>query len=71
MYYYFAGKHQVLGFLVRDYLDNLAIAISDAVSEAEDPTSRLVALVRAHLAWDVVRISPARQQAKRGTSVPG
>jgi TetR/AcrR family transcriptional regulator len=49
MYYYFAGKHQVLGFLVRDYLDNLAIAISDAVSEAEDPTSRLVALVRAHL----------------------
>ena len=49
MYYYFAGKHQVLGFLVRDYLDNLAVAITDAVSEAADPAARLVALVRAHL----------------------
>jgi TetR/AcrR family transcriptional regulator len=49
MYYYFAGKHQVLAFLVRDYLDNLAAAIADALEEAEAPTDRLASLVRAHL----------------------
>lgn len=49
MYYYFAGKHEVLGFLVRDYLDNLAITIADSLAGLEDATERLVALVRAHL----------------------
>lgn len=49
MYYYFDGKHQVLAFLVRDYLDGLAAAIAAAVEAADDPTDRLVALVRAHL----------------------
>jgi stearoyl-CoA desaturase (delta-9 desaturase) len=29
------------------------------------------ALERSHLAWDVIRISPARQQAKRGTVAAG
>jgi stearoyl-CoA desaturase (delta-9 desaturase) len=37
-----------------------------------DPGGWLIAaLVRVHLAWDVVRISPARQQAKRGTAAAG
>ena len=49
MYYYFAGKHQVLAFLVRDYLDNLAAAIAGVVEEAQDANRRLAALVRAHL----------------------
>ena len=32
-----------------------------------DPSAWLItALERCHLAWDVIRISPARQQAKRG-----
>ncbi len=32
-----------------------------------DPGAWLItALERCHLAWDVIRISPARQQAKRG-----
>ncbi len=35
-----------------------------------DPGAWLIAgLERTHLAWDVIRISPARQQAKRGSAV--
>jgi stearoyl-CoA desaturase (Delta-9 desaturase) len=34
-----------------------------------DPSAWLIAgLERCHLAWDVIRISPARQQAKRGSA---
>ena len=34
-----------------------------------DPSAWLIAgLERCHLAWDVIRISPARQQAKRGST---
>lgn len=37
-----------------------------------DPGSWLIAaLERTHLAWDVIRISPARQQAKRATAPAG
>jgi stearoyl-CoA desaturase (Delta-9 desaturase) len=36
-----------------------------------DPGGSLIgALERCHLAWGVIRISPARQQAKRGTAAP-
>jgi stearoyl-CoA desaturase (delta-9 desaturase) len=35
-----------------------------------DPGAWLIAgLERCHLAWDVIRISPARQEAKRGPAV--
>jgi len=37
-----------------------------------DPGAWLIAaLERTHLAWDVIRISPARQQAKRGSELAG
>jgi TetR/AcrR family transcriptional regulator len=49
MYYYFAGKHEVLAFLVRDYLDNLAVRIADSLAGAEDATERLARILRAHL----------------------
>jgi fatty-acid desaturase len=36
-----------------------------------DPGAWLISgLERCHLAWDVVRISPGRQQAKRGSAAP-
>ena len=52
-------------------------AITGAVATEQDlpqldPGAWLItALERCHLAWDVIRISPARQQAKRGPRLTG
>lgn len=49
MYYYFAGKQELLAFLLRDYLDTLGAAVSAAVIDAVAPPDRLAAVVIAHL----------------------
>jgi AcrR family transcriptional regulator len=49
MYYYFAGKQELLAFLLRDYLDNVAAAVSVAVGASGGPPEQLVRLVHAHV----------------------
>jgi AcrR family transcriptional regulator len=50
LYYYFANKDEVLGFLLRAVLDDLAAATASAVEVDGDARHRLGAVVRAQLA---------------------
>jgi AcrR family transcriptional regulator len=45
IYYYFGGKQDLLAFLLRDYLDGLATAVTEAVEAALDPRARLRAVI--------------------------
>jgi TetR/AcrR family transcriptional regulator len=50
LYYYFAGKNDVLAFLLESMLDDLRISVSTALDVEGDTRTRLQALVRAQLA---------------------
>lgn len=49
LYYYFAGKDDVLAFLLRAVLADLRVSVSAAVETGRDTRTRLAILVRAHL----------------------
>lgn len=50
LYYYFAGKDDVLAFLLQSMLDDLRISVSTAAEIPGDTKTRLRGVVRAHLA---------------------
>ena len=50
LYYYFAGKDDVLAFLLRSMLDDLRISVATALEIDGDARTRLLAVVRAQLA---------------------
>jgi TetR/AcrR family transcriptional regulator len=49
MYYYFAGKQELLAFLLSDYLDTLTAAVTASIVDTETPPHQLAAVVQAHL----------------------
>ena len=49
LYYYFAGKNDVLAFLLESMLDDLRISVSTALDVAGDTQTRLQAVMRAQL----------------------
>jgi len=50
LYYYFAGKDDVLAFLLRSLLDDLRASVTTALETEGDTRTRLDAVVRAQLA---------------------
>ncbi|MFZ6003229.1 MAG: TetR/AcrR family transcriptional regulator [Actinomycetota bacterium] len=50
LYYYFAGKDDVLAFLLQSMLDDLRVSVAIAAATEGDPVTRLSAVVRAQLA---------------------
>jgi AcrR family transcriptional regulator len=50
LYYYFAGKDDVLAFLLRSMLDDLRVSVDTALQVDGDTHARLHAVVRAQLA---------------------
>jgi TetR/AcrR family transcriptional regulator len=50
LYYHFAGKDDVLAFLLRSMLEDLRVSVSAAADSSADTQARLVAVVRAQLA---------------------
>jgi len=50
LYYYFAGKDDVLAFLLRSMLDDLRISVATALEIDGDTRTRLLGVVRAQLA---------------------
>jgi len=50
LYYYFAGKDDVLAFLLRSMLDDLRISVATAVETEGDTRTRLFGVVRAQMA---------------------
>lgn len=49
LYYYFAGKNDVLAFLLESMLDDLRISVSTALDVEGDTQTRLQAVMRAQL----------------------
>jgi AcrR family transcriptional regulator len=49
LYYYFAGKDDILAFLLRAMLDDLTVAAANAGRGEESPPVRLGAVIRAQL----------------------
>jgi len=49
LYYYFAGKQDILAFLLRSLLDDVAAAVERAVSSPGTSAARLTAVLRAQL----------------------
>jgi AcrR family transcriptional regulator len=49
MYYYFAGKQELLAFLLRDYLDTVGGAVAASIDETKTPPDQLASVVQAHL----------------------
>jgi AcrR family transcriptional regulator len=49
LYYYFAGKDDVLAFLLRSMLDDLRISVATALEAGGDAEARLRAVVQAQL----------------------
>jgi AcrR family transcriptional regulator len=60
LYYYFAGKDDVLGFLLRSMLDDLRESVAVALDAGGDARNRLAAVVRAQLAH--LAANPAASQ---------
>jgi TetR/AcrR family transcriptional regulator len=60
LYYYFAGKDDVLAFLLRSMLDDLRISVATALEAKGDTRARLDAVVRAQLAH--LAANPAASQ---------
>lgn len=60
LYYYFAGKDDVLAFLLRSMLDDLRVSVATALEEQGDARTRLEAVVRAQLAH--LAANPAASQ---------
>ncbi len=50
LYYYFAGKEELLAFVLRTMLDDLEASVAIAQGRARDARGRLAAVVRAQLA---------------------
>lgn len=50
LYYYFAGKDDVLAFLLRSMLDDLRVSVATALEIEGDTRTRLLGVVRAQLA---------------------
>ena len=50
LYYYFSGKDDVLAFLLRTMLADLAVSVAEAAATGGDTGVRLAAVVRAQLA---------------------
>lgn len=49
MYYYFAGKQELLAFLLRDYLDTVGDAVAASIDGTKTPPDQLASVVQAHL----------------------
>lgn len=60
LYYYFAGKDDVLAFVLRSMLEDLRNSVAAALAAAGDTRSRLAAVVRAQLAH--LAANPAASQ---------
>jgi AcrR family transcriptional regulator len=60
LYYYFSGKEDILAFLLRSLLDDVAAAVDRAVQGDGDSTMRLRAALRAQL--DVLAGNPETAQ---------
>jgi AcrR family transcriptional regulator len=60
LYYYFAGKDDVLAYLLRSILDELTQATVNAATGPGDPSERLDAVIRAQL--DHLNAHPAASQ---------
>lgn len=60
LYYYFAGKEDVLAFLLKSMIDEMRASVAAAADSAADTRERLLAVVRAQL--DVLSASPATSQ---------
>ena len=57
LYYYFTGKEEILVFLLRDLLEQVALAVGKASDSAGTARDRLSAVVRAQL--DVMAAQPS------------
>jgi AcrR family transcriptional regulator len=60
LYYYFAGKDDVLAFLLRSMLDDLRVSVATALEAGGSARTRLQAVVRAQLAH--LAANPATSQ---------
>jgi TetR/AcrR family transcriptional regulator len=60
LYYYFAGKEDILAFLLRSLLDDVADQVQRAVEAGSDGPSRLRAVLRAQL--EVLATNPDTAQ---------
>lgn len=60
LYYYFSGKEEILAFLLRSLLDDVAAAVQSAVASAGSGNVRLRAALRAQL--EVLAANPATAQ---------
>jgi AcrR family transcriptional regulator len=60
LYYYFSGKEDILAFLLRSLLDDVAAEVGRAASSTGDGVARLMAVLRAQL--DILAANPDTAQ---------
>ena len=71
LYYYFTGKDDILGFLLRDSLGDLARDVAAAADSSGSGQERLIAVITAQKATDINAANIASANRPRGPRCSG